>query len=59
MGRVSFKVIKELTDILKLFYVLYHDIDVFLKDILEFVPVLMQFFNLDIPYKYNNNTLLI
>lgn len=59
MGRVSFKVIKELTAVLKLYYILFHEVHVFLKDILEFVPVLMLFFNLEIPYKYNTLNLLI
>lgn len=52
MGRISFKVIKELSGVLKLYYVLYHEVQGFIKEILEFVPVLMNFFNLDIPYKY-------
>lgn len=51
MGKVSFKVLKELAHILKLYYVLYYNIQSFKIEIIEFFPILMTFFNLDIPYK--------
>ncbi|VVC27366.1 Armadillo-type fold,Armadillo-like helical [Cinara cedri] len=59
MGRISLKVIKEFSGILKLYYVLYHDVRAFIKDILDFVPVLMNFFNLDIPYKPDYRDLVL
>lgn len=51
MGKVSFKVLKELAHILKLYYVLFYTVQSFKKEIIEFFPTLMRFFNLDIPYK--------
>lgn len=51
MGKVSFKVLKELALLLKTYYIFYSEVPAFKKDILELIPVLMSFFNLDIPYK--------
>lgn len=51
MGKVSFKVLKELANILKLYYILFYNVQSFKHEIVEFFPVLMNFFNLDIPYK--------
>lgn len=51
MGKVSFKVLKELAHILKLYYILFFNVQSFRKEIIEFFPTLVNFFNLDIPYK--------
>lgn len=51
MGKVSFKVIKELAYLLKTYYIFYSDVPAFKNEILEIIPILMSFFNLDIPYK--------
>lgn len=51
MGKISFKVLKELANTLKLYYILFFNDQSFKKDIIEFFPILMKFFNLDIPLK--------
>jgi len=51
MGKVSFKVLKELALLLKTYYIFYNEDPDFKKNILEMIPVLVSFFNLDIPYK--------
>lgn len=51
MGKVSFKVLKELANILKLYYILFYNVQSFKDEITAFFPNLMIFFNLDIPYK--------
>lgn len=51
MGKISFKVLKELAHILKLYYILFFNDQSFKNDIIEFFPILVNFFNLDIPYK--------
>lgn len=59
MGKVSFKVLKELALLLKTYYTFYSEVPAFKKDILELIPVLMSFFNLDIPYKPDHRDLVI
>lgn len=51
MGKVSFKILKELALILKMYYGMYHGIQSFMKEIIEHFPILMNFFCLDIPFK--------
>lgn len=51
MGKVSIKVLKELANILKLYYVLFYGVQSFKDEIIEFFPILMSFFNLDLPIK--------
>ncbi|XP_029341770.1 transformation/transcription domain-associated protein isoform X2 [Acyrthosiphon pisum] len=59
MGKVSFKVLKELALLLKTYYTFYSEVPAFKKDILELIPVLISFFNLDIPYKPDHRDLVL
>lgn len=51
MGKLSIKVLKEVAYVLKLYYLLFYGYQSFKNEIIEFFPILMSFFNLDIPYK--------
>lgn len=51
MGKVSFKVLKELGPILKNIYTKLYDVQSLKNEIKPSLPILINFFNLDIPLK--------
>ncbi|XP_025202207.1 transcription-associated protein 1-like [Melanaphis sacchari] len=59
MGKVSLKVLKELALLLKTYYVFYSENPAFKNDILELIPVLMSFFNIEINYKPDLRDLIL
>lgn len=59
MGKVSFKVLKELALLLKTYYVFYSEVPAFKNDILELIPVLVSFFNLEINFKPDLRDLIL
>ncbi|XP_050530942.1 transcription-associated protein 1-like isoform X2 [Daktulosphaira vitifoliae] len=59
MGKISVKVLKELPQILKIFYMMYYGIQSFKSEMIEFFPTLISFFNLEIPYKAEYRDLVL